>query len=200
MTISWTFYNTPKENECFEAELNPSVGDHIFQFNLVVHASGSDVWSKASQDFAPGNQSGGLRIRGRRDQDLLLLIKDEKGTEKRIKYTVDNYWVDGGDVGTMQWVSNYRKHFVSSLGISEEQMYCRALFEEYHELEAKTTLVAQDMNIRTGEITKPHYITRTSTQDLIRRKIFAKELVKQCKDYFNDKFDEWHDLELDAKE
>ena len=79
----------------------------------------------------------------------------------------------------------------------EEQMYCKALFEEYQDLEAKTIPVVQNINVRTGEVIKPQYI---NPQDLIRRKILAKELVKQCKGYFNDKFDEWHDLEIDSQD
>ena len=197
MTINWTFYNTPGGSEYFEARLSPSVGDHIFQFNLAIYTPGDTTWIKASQNFVPGNQASNLRIEGHRNQDLLLLIKDENGTEKKIKHTVEYYWVDGGDIGTSQSITDYRKHFASSLGISEEQMYCKALFEEYHDLEAKTSPVVQNINIRTGEVIKPQYI---NPQDLIRRKILAKELVQQCKDYFNDKFDEWHNLELDAQE
>lgn len=200
MTTYWTFYNIPRGGEYFEAKLSPSIGDHIFQFNLAVHTPGDTTWVKASQNFVPGNHASNLRIEGHRNQDLLFLVKDENGTEKRIRHKVDDYWVDGGDIGTVQTVVDYRKYFTSLLKISEEQMYCKALFEEYQELEAKTSPVVQNMNIRTGEIIKPQYITQASTQDLIRRKVLAKELIKQCKDYFDDKFDEWHNLELDAQE
>lgn len=198
MTIYWTFYNTPRSSEYFEAKLSPSIGDHIFQFNLAVHTPGDKNWMVASKNFMPGSQAGYLRVEGHRDQDLLLLVKDANGAERRIGHRVSDYWVDGGDIGTMQSIPDYRRHFITSLGISEEQMYCKALFEEYQELEAKTSPMVQD--IRRGGTIKIQPINNNNTQDLIRRKVLAKELVKLCKDYFNDKFDEWYNLELDAQD
>ena len=196
MTILWTFYNLPRGNEYFEVKLTPSIGDYIFQFNLAVRAPDDSNWRIASKDFISGKQASGLRIEGLREHDLFLLVKDENGTKKRIKYKVDDYWIDEGDKVSTQRISKYRQYFISSLGISEEEMYCKALFEEYQDLKAKTcSVVGQDL--KRGQSYKLPHI---NPQDLIKKKSLAKELVKRCKSYFKNKPDEWHNLEMDAQD
>ncbi len=195
MTIFWTFYNTPRNGEYFEAHLQTSTGDHIFQFNLAVHSRGDSNWIVASQDYVVGNEADRLRIRGLRGQDLLLLVRDSNGTEKRIRYSADMNWVDAGDIGTAQNIADYRKYFEDSLGLTEEQMYCKALYDEYLHLDAKTHIVVRDYDPNV-----PIEGKHIEYQDLLRKKILAKELVNTCRDYFDDKPAEWHDLKLETRD
>jgi len=83
---------------------------------------------------------------------------------------------------------------MESLDISEEHMYCKALYEEYKKLEVVTHIETQIL--KRGQSYKVQYI---NYQDLMHRKILAKELAEHCKDYFKDKPGEWYEIEMDAK-
>ncbi len=193
MTIFWTFLNTPRGKERFRVELQPSVGDHIFEFNLAVHRHGDSTWV-VLPNYVPGSEAHKLKISGQPGQDLLLLIKDQKGTEKRIRYSADVFWVDGGDIGTIQNIADYRKYFEESLGLSEEEMYCEALFDEYKKLEVATHAEAQD--VKRGQ---PYNFYQINPQDLMRKKIIAKELLKQGRERFKGTPAEWFEIRKEAQ-
>lgn len=193
MTISWTFYNTPKGNEHFRAELQPSVGDHLFEFNLAVHQQGDSSWV-ILPNYVPGNEAHKLRISGRPVQDLLLLIKDKNGTEKRLRYPANIFWVDGGDIGIVQNIADYRKYFEDSMGLSEQEMYCEALFDEYKKLKAATHMEAQI--IKPG---RPYKVYQINPQDLMRKKIIAKELLSQDRENFRGTPAEWFEIRKEAQ-
>lgn len=74
-------------------------------------------------------------------------------------------------------------------------MYCKALFDEYQYLEAKTAIIVRDYDPNV-----PIEAKRIDPQDLMRRKILAKELATSCKEYFEDMPAEWHDIQLDAQD
>src|SRR3989344_4155856 len=107
MTISWTFYNIPKGKEYFRVELQPSVGDYLFEFNLAAHRHGDPNWV-ILPNYVPGNEAHKLGINGQPGQDLLLLIKDKNGTEKRLRYPANIFWVEGCDIGIVQSIADYR--------------------------------------------------------------------------------------------
>src|SRR3989338_8060129 len=127
------------------------------------------------------------------EQYLLLLFRDDKGTEKRIRFSPSLHWAEGGDVAYTQSIADYRKYFEDSQGLTEDHMYCKALFDEYQYLEAKTAIIVRDYDPNVPIEAK--YI---DPQDLMRRKILAKELAMSCKEYFEDMPAEWHDIQLDA--
>jgi len=192
MTISWTFYNTPKGKEHFRAELQPSVGDHLFEFNLAVHKQGDSSWV-ILPNYVSGNEANKLKINGQPGQDLLLLIKDKNGTEKRLRYPAHVFWVNGGDIGIVQNIADYRKYFEESMGLSEHEMYCEALFDEYKKLEATTHMEAQ--TIKPGQ---PYKVYHINPQDLMRRKAVAKELINQGRDCFKGTPAEWFEVRKEA--
>lgn len=193
MTIFWTFINTPHGKEHFQAELQPSVGDHLFEFNLAVHRHGDSTWTVLPK-YVPGNEAHALKISGQPGQDLLLLIKDQNGTEKRLRYAADVFWVDGGDIGIVQNIADYRKYFEESLGLSEQEMYCEALFDEYKKLEVATHMEAQ--TIKPGQ---PYKFHRINLQDLARKKAVAKELTNQGRDCFRGTPSEWFKIRKDTQ-
>lgn len=193
MTIFWTFFNTPRGKEHFRVELQPSVGDHLFEFNLAVHRHGDLTWV-VLPNYSPGSEAHKLKISGRQGQDLLLLIRDQKGTEKRIRYSADVFWVDGGDIGTVQNITDHRKYFEESLGLSEEEMYCEALFDEYKKLKVTTHAEAQDV-----KRTQPYEFYQINPQDLMRMKNIAKELLKQGREYFKGTLAEWFEMRKEVQ-
>lgn len=192
MTIYWTFYNLGSKH--FEAHLEPSVGDHIFSFNLGVHTPGDHMWGTASKHYVPGAQAHTLRIQGKPGQELILLIRDDKGTEKRATYNVDEYWSSDGDIVSMQSLLPYRKHYEISQGMSEQDMYCKALYKEYQVLDAKTHIIAQDYH--PGKKIEGKQV---DYQDLMRKTVVAKEIVECCEEFFKDKPGEWHEIKNDAR-
>jgi hypothetical protein len=78
--------------------------------------------------------------------------------------------------------------------MNENNIKCEFLYEEYKKLKETTHLEAQIL--RPGQPYKVQYI---NSDDLMRRKALAKELVENYKEYFKDKPGEWFDLESDAK-
>lgn len=196
MTINWTFFNIPQGSERFEARLSPTVGDYIFKFNLAVHTPGDKMQLTASQSYISGNLTGDLRVRGNSNQEVLLLIEDENGMKRQMKFSPAERWVRGRDVGMTAEGVDYRNGFVESLGMSEQHMYCKALFEEYKVLRAKTHVQIENPPKR-GESYAPQMI---NANDLIRTRILAKELAKNCEDYLRDQPDDWFDIEKYAED
>lgn len=193
MIISWTFYNTPRGKEFFRAELQPSIGDHIFEFNLAVHCQGNSSWV-VLPNYVSGSEAHKLKINGQTGQDLIVLIKDQKGTEKRIRYSADVFWVDGGDIGIVQNIVDYKKYFEESLGLSEQEMYCEALFDEYKRLETATHIEAQV--IKPGQSYKVNHI---NFQDLTLLKSVAKEIIKLGRENFKGTPSDWFEISKDAQ-
>ena len=194
MTIFWTFYNTPHGHRYFQSELQPSVGDHLFEFNLAVHRRG-DSTRIMLPNYVPGNEAHKLKIKGQPGQDLLLLIKDQNGTEKRIRYSTDTFWVNGGDIGIVQNIADYRKYFEKSLGLSEEEMYYEVLFDEYKKLDVATHVEAQ--TIKRGQAYKIYPI---NLQDLLLKKAVAKEILKQGRECFRGTPAEWFKIRKDSRD
>ncbi len=73
-------------------------------------------------------------------------------------------------------------------------MDCEALLKEYKELAAKTHIEAQIL--RPGQ---PYKVNIIVPEDLMRLKVVAKELVKNCKGHCNADISEWYDIEVDAR-
>lgn len=176
----------------FRAELQPSLGDHIFEFNLAVRGQDGSLLV-VLPDYVPGSEAHKLRISGQSGQDLLFMIKDKNGTEKRLRYSANLFWVDGGDIGIVQNVVDYRKYFEESMGLSEQEMYCEALLDEYRKLEVATHIEAQI--IKPGQ---PYKTYQIDPQDLIRKRVVAKELLKQGREYFRGTPSEWFEIRKDA--
>jgi len=193
MTISWIFYNTPKGKEYFRAELQPSIGDHLFEFNLAVHLKDDSSWI-VLPNYVSGNEAHALKISGQPGQDLVLLIKDKNGTEKRLRYPANIFWVYGDDIGIVQNIADYRKYFEESMGLSEQEMYCEALFDEYKKLEDATRMEAQI--IKPG---RPYKVYQINPQDLMRKKAVAKELINQGRDSFMGTPAEWFEIRKDVQ-
>lgn len=192
MTISWIFYNTPVGEKYFRAELQPSLSDHLFEFNLAVREQTGSTRA-ASSDYVPGNKVHGLKISGRPGEDLFFLIRDEKGTEKKIRYIPDIFWVSGGDIGVTHNIAEYRKYFEASMGLSEQEMYCEALFDEYKKLKIATHMEAQ-VN-KPGQPYKTYHI---DPQDFFRKNAVAKELLKQGRECFKGTPAEWFEIRKEA--
>lgn len=196
MVIYWTFYNTPSDRQYFEAHMEPSMGDMLFSFNLAVHTPGDSTWVVASPNYMPGLAATGIRIEGQPGQELFLLVKDEKGTEKRLKYLVDEMWVDGSDIGNTQNVAEYRRHFVESLGINEEEIYCESIRRGYLELKQANISQAQiNSPIRRGT----YQVSGTNVQDGMKIKALARELVNKCSPYFEKKPMGFEEIKIDAE-
>ncbi|MDP2684986.1 MAG: hypothetical protein Q8P20_08195 [bacterium] len=70
---------------------------------------------------------------------------------------------------------------------------CELLYEEYKELEKITKREAQ--MLKPGQ---PYEVQNINIDDFEKRKILAKKLVKNCKDYFKDKPGEWFDIGRDS--
>ncbi|KKL23257.1 hypothetical protein LCGC14_2427230 [marine sediment metagenome] len=195
MTITWEFINIPRNKQLCIASLSPSIADHIFEFNLGAHKKGEETWVKVSENYISGDKTHNLQIRVKQDQHVLLLVKDRKGVEKNISFDVKKRWIDKGDICSTSEPINYQKYFVDSLGISEGDMYCEALFEEYRKLEVKNHITSQDYI--SGVDMKTKHI---NLQDSIRINVLAKELIKCCEGYFKNKSEEWRNIEINAKD
>lgn len=193
MTITWIFNNNPEEY--FELRLDPSIADYIFSFNVGIRTPGDSNWLTASKEMVVGKDAVNLKIAGKRNQEALIIVRDRKGTEHGIKLSPAETWIEGGHIATTQQILEYREKFESSLGISKEEMYCMALLEEYQSLEATTHLVIE--NYKPGQKIHGQQI---NTQDLLRRKVLAKELVGKCENYFKNQPDQWYELEQDARD
>lgn len=191
MTIHWTFYNYG-ENKHFRFSISPSVADHLFKVNLAVHTPGDTTWVMAGPEYVPGSQAHDLSIQGHQDQEVFVLIEDENGVQKRAKYSASENWLHEGDVGTRQAILDYRSHFVESMGISEEHMYCRSLYEEYERLATGTQ---EEVQIGSnGE-----YQTRTvNSWDEMKKKVYAKEMLNRCESYFVNDQAKWQEIRTDA--
>ena len=79
--------------------------------------------------------------------------------------------------------------------MKNQTQYCENLYREYKKLEVATHIEAQIL--KRGQ---PYKIQHINPQDLMRRKILAKELVEHCKDYFEDKPGEWYDIKMDIRD
>src|SRR3989338_3530496 len=111
MVLFWTFYNIPTDQQYCQVQLEPSIPDHDYSFNLGVQNPGEKKWLMASQDYVPGLKAWDLKIHAKHNQNVVLLVRDNSGTVKRFRFPIDNYWILGGDIGTCQTITDYRKHF-----------------------------------------------------------------------------------------